>query len=311
MAISPAGVVGFVLQGRDADPRFAYVDTGGRIVAQFARTGDGPGEIRAAAGLWFDGDTLGAFDLMGMRVERYDGAGQPVGRIQLRGAAMPVGMQEGRLVVVAFDSAGPRLEGLEHDGEPSALIERDDPVADSLILLPFRATGGEGRITLPAAAVSGPTVIFADAWTYRVAWARQGRTVARFGAGSSPRLPTEAEIAEQRAGMEGWRGPSGQRMSPAVIDRQLQHFATTALAQFDRRSGYGMGVDGAGRLWIPRELPDSVAWDVLAPGRLLGTLTLPCGGGRNRGRSVNGVFVAMECEGAQDSVPMVRVWRIE
>jgi hypothetical protein len=100
-------------------------------------------------------------------------------------------------------------------------------------------------------------------------------------------------------------------MDPAAVERMVTHFATTAVPRFDRRPGYGMAFDGQGRLWIPRELADSVAWDILAPGSLLGTITLPCAGGNNRGRSVNGGFLAMECEAESDTVPVVRVWRIE
>jgi hypothetical protein len=98
-------------------------------------------------------------------------------------------------------------------------------------------------------------------------------------------------------------------MAPAAIEREVAHFAGVAVQFFDRRTGHGMAFDGEGRLWVPRELPDSVAWDVFAPGQLLGTVTLPCPGGENRARSLNGSFLAMECESPADSEPAIRRWR--
>lgn len=311
VAVGPNGALAFAISGKDADARIALVDSTGHIISSFSRTGDGPGEIRTIGSLWFDGDTLGAFDMMAQRATRFDPAGKLLDVSQIAGIGQPVGMTTNGLAVILFGENAPEFAVLTDDGSVASLIDRADPAYDSLVGAPFRALNTGAVPSIPALAIHGDIAAFADVWTDRIAWARNGRTFARFGEGTEPRFPTAAEVAAQLRSLEEWRGPDGKQMDPAAIARLAEEFPKQPVRVFDRRPGFGMAFDGKGRLWIPLEIADSVVWQVFTPGRLLGTITLPCGGGESRGRSVNGAFLAMECESPADSVPIVRVWRIE
>lgn len=309
VAVDDQGRVAFVLQGEGDDPRFAVMDPSGRIVSTFARTGDGPGEVRGVGSIWFDGDLLIAFGLSTMRIDRFRVDGTPVDQVRLAPTMVPMASIGDEFVGFDFGGEALALVRVQEGDDPAPLVPADEAY-DTLVRLPA-ARAAEGRSSAPAIAIRERLLAYADPWSYRIAWVRGGRTVARAGEGVVPSLPTEAEVAALRASASMWRGPNGRPMDPRAQDEAVERFASRPSPHFDRRTGMGMAFDGAGRLWIPRTVGDSVAWDLFAPGRLLGTLTLPCGGGRNRGRSVSGTYVVMECEEANDSLPRVRLWRIE
>jgi hypothetical protein len=163
MAVSPSGVLAFTISGKDADPRFAYLDSAGKVLATFSRTGDGPGEVRAIGGLWFDGDTLGGFDLMTQRATRFDRDGRVLEIIQIAGIGQPSGMGPTGLVTVLIGKEGPEIMAIAPGGEADPLLERGDAAYDSIVRAPFREVGEEDRMPMPALAVRGNTIAFADA----------------------------------------------------------------------------------------------------------------------------------------------------
>lgn len=184
MAVSPTGVLGFTISGKEDDPRMVFVDSAGRILKSFSRSGDGPGEVRAIGGLWFDGDTLAGFDLMTQRTTRFDRDGRMLATIQIAGIGQPAGMGPEGMVTVLIGNDGPEIVAIDAGGAAAPLVDRADLAYDSIVRAPYREIGKEDRIPMPALAERGNRIAFADAWTCRVAWARDGRVFARYGDGT-------------------------------------------------------------------------------------------------------------------------------
>jgi hypothetical protein len=289
----------YVLDGQLQQIRVYSPD--GRFEQAFGRSGDGPGELRAAMTLLMGpGDTLVVPDGRNLRFNRYAPDGSSLGSFRMV-------MEHGRPMGFRANASGVLAEQLR----PLSVLIPDQPVTkDSLDAIVLRATDGtvtdtllrfpSGRLLVPGAGTVGfqlyaaepvwdlaadSRLVFGAATDYRLSILDEGRLQRIITMPFERRPVTDADIAAVMGEMErrwdegGVPPDTRQRLGSRI------HFADW----FPPYQAVACGPDGT--TWVQQVKPPSALsadelkvyherpspdWDVFdGEGRFLGVVTMP------------------------------------
>jgi hypothetical protein len=279
MGVSDSGRIVYLVSQTDR-PMFRVVDSTGRRLQAFGRTGDGPGEFRGPLDLQLRGDSIRIFDGQRFKLLQFTWEGRLIREspalifdIPLAWIAdsvdhwMPSGMSARTAVPLIRRS---RIG----DSAGRAVIA---PTDSGLLAIPASSPGGKRLVRLSYAL--GPDRIYlADAFQYRIySYDLAGRPVARFGRDLPPhhRGPRElAETHEELVRASGFmRGPKGEKIALPDQRARLDTLDREVTPHFNRDP---LHVDRFGRLWVIGVTNDSTTVDVFADTTFLGRTVLPC-----------------------------------
>jgi hypothetical protein len=294
-------------------PRFATIDSTGRVIASWGRIGDGPGETRT--GWLLSGDTtvtlvstsppaVLVFSPRGKLLSDQR-AGQPQGGFPetVVGDSVDRSFSD-RLVGkthVLDDVQGPVTRACEYSACSRVLLPASDSVLRHVQLAAPRKDGDRWP---PYAAEPGRFVL-GDGVNYRL-WMfdDHGHVLYQFGRNVPRRQLTKSELAAAEAGWD-----NEHQADPAFDVGAARQYAThEVLPHF----GYlGIAFDGEHRLWVIGKANDSTFADVFADSTFLGRHMIDCTRGRTPA-AVRGRWLALLCnDSLNDVMPYrVRLFRI-
>jgi hypothetical protein len=285
----------------DEAPKFRVVDSTGRRLEAFGRSGEGPGETRMVVRIDVRGDTVRLFETGRFMLVELNSSGRFLRerRVPTHGIALewsadsvdhwnpyPVEGESDKAQVV-YRSAlggtiGRRLVGPEDSILAAAALKRGN---NAVLSIPY--TSDRDRLWI------------ADPWTYQIRLFNADGTqnvtfrpdipAARMG----PRqLRTVREqLARQPKFM---RGPNGERITLPDESGRLDTLEREAIRHFSRNA---LHVDTHGRLWVIGLLRDSTSVDVFADTTWLGRAMLPCYASPYGTRAALGPgWLLLECE---------------
>ncbi|MEO8480253.1 MAG: hypothetical protein ABI542_11550 [Gemmatimonadota bacterium] len=258
----------------------------GDTTIHFSRTGDGPGEVRDAALLNVQGDTLGAYDFANQRIARWTESGQPLGETRLQElviVSMPgrpgewLGMRHGRNGLLPVSLSIP-------DGKATPLVSTSDSFWTAV-------AKGDSREMSPliSAGVWDSGFLIADGQGYRIGeydW--DGNLRFMITPNPKPNLPDAARLEElvsewRRSGRPGKLSEAARRhYFKDTPEQWFSHLAPPRL-------------DGAGRLWVVGKQSGRTFADAWWRGTLLGRTWLDCPGPGARWQLTDNM-IAMTCE---------------
>lgn len=277
-AVSARGEVAYRATDNEG-PLFRIVDSTGRRLHAFGRSGNGPGEFRGALQMQVRGDSLYIWDNRRMTMLYYTMEGKAIGEVQA-----PIL----RIVAAWLGDSIDLLDTKRPGGREAADLAR------------FSITGGDGRTVIPATdsglqavtgaflarriiatlpyAVGAERIYLADPYAYRIySYDTSGRPLAAFGRALPPHHRGSRELAETREALiraqQPTVGPNGKRMDAPDFRARLDTLAKETTAHFTRTP---LHVDGRGRLWVIGTTNDSTTIDIFADTLFLGRKVLPC-----------------------------------
>lgn len=278
-AVSARGEVAYRATDNEG-PLFRIVDSTGRRLHAFGRSGDGPGEFRGPLQMQMRGDSLYIWDGRRMTMLYYTMEGKSIGEVKA-----PIV----RLVAAWRGDSIDLLDTKRPGGTEVANLAR------------FSVTGGVGRTVIPATdsglqavigairarqrivgilpyTVGTERIYLADPYAYRIySYDTSGRPLAAFGRALPPHHRGSRELSETRAGLiraqQPTMAPSGKRVDGLDFRNRLDTLAKETTPHFYRTP---LHIDGRGRLWVIGTTNDSTTIDVFADTLFLGRKVLPC-----------------------------------
>lgn len=293
-----------LMRTRDGTDHALILDTPGDTTIYLSRTGDGPGELRDAALLVVEGDTLFAYDMGNQRIARWTETGQTLGETRIQELAlMSMPGRAGEWLGMRLGRNGPLPVSISMaDGGVTPLVSTADTFWMSHAMAPSRE-----EAPLLSVGVWDGGFLMADGREYLIGgydWEGNLRFV--IAPDLEPNLPDEARLD---AVMAKWRrsGRPGGLSESAQRDR----FRTTPEQWFSHLAPPRL--DSKGRLWIVGQQSGRVFADVWWRDALLGRTWLDCRGADSRWQLAEDRIALICLPDPDDSVHDViyRLWRIE
>lgn len=305
VAVSPAGQVAFTHDGTAV----LIVDTTGNLVAAVGRSGEGPGELRAASPIELTSNSIHVFDMSQLKSASYN---LPSGKFEQEARftvpVVPRARAGSRGYFVLSGSESGTIVGILPDGGTTVapLIANADTTLS--VLFP---TEPDGKRTQPTVRLWQGGVVIANGKTYRIGlydW--EGQLVRVLSRDLEPVFPTESDAEARSKSLGTYRGPNGQRLDPAVVNKQSEEFKSKPVPYFTHTTA--LHSDARHRIWILGSSGDSTFADVFSTTGFLGRLALECDGFKN-GWSLSGDWLALVCAAGADAPDVdavIRLYRI-
>lgn len=299
LAVTLMGTVSFPT-GATAGSRFVTVDSTGRVIADWGRAGEGPGE--SWTGYLVSADTMVVFVATSPpAIQAFTPAGvllsdvrdQPVEGFPQVAVGDSIDRIFGQRLVgsssILADVRGPAIRHCIFGNCERVLVADDDSILNDVRLATPRRDG----LRWPPFAAERGRFVLGDGVGYRL-WMfnSDGSYEFEFGRRVRPRELSAAELQVER---ERWerRLRDGMNVDTQALKLQL---VTETIPHFGY---YSMGFDERHRLWVSGWAGDSTFLDVFADSSFLGRIMVPCS--RQRGAlGIRGHWLAMFCTDQDD-----------
>ncbi len=282
LQVGPQGNVLFV---NNATPstKLLLVDSTGKQIARFGRSGAGPGEVQMPLPLAMTREGIAVWDPGNGRMTEWDVKGT------FKRSVVPA--QQLQLV----DAAGTDLLGMHYDGKlwkPMSINRATGAVHELLLPSDTFLTAHFGG---PAAKGFSPTLgtwdngfVYSDPATYRIAFYRWNGSLVRVLSRDLPAFRASGARMDEFIGQM----TRGRNTDAAMLAKMRDQFSKMDLPFITPGSPARM--DAKHRLWILAMEGDSASADLFTADRFVGRLHLPC---RlfNGYWSVSGTWLALAC----------------
>lgn len=286
-------------------PLLVTVDSNGRVVSRWGRTGEGPGELHGDEFLHSGDSAIVLFESEGLIAKLFHADGElaserrnvPSGfASDLTGDSIDIwrgfrlrSQTDDRVVA---DRPGSLDRVCLKSGCQHTLLPADDSIVRRVQLASPRSGAW------PAIAAEEGRFVVGDGFAYRLwVFADDGHLEYSFGRAVPPRMATQRErdrLDSQIVRMI--RAPHGPRgtMSPGRLedDPRRALFRDEPLPHFQAQ---GVAFDEHHRLWVIGTVADSTFFDVFSDSTYLGRTTEACGG-RRLASALRGHWLALACE---------------
>ncbi len=269
--------------GEEATPMFRIADSLGHRLREFGRSGEGPGEVRQALQLRFEGDTIVVFASEPRKLAFFDQTGRPLGDVVLAPSVesgLPLAWVRDSFdawMGIPGDPASASRTAhrfaLAGDGGGRRLVGREDSIVASTLSPRI----GNGPMIVPYTATNDRFWV-GDPWEYRIrAFSVDGTPLYTIQPSVPPARLGPKQVAFVRASIERqpryMHGPNGEAL--ALPDRRgrLDTLDREVIPHFGR---FPLHVDHHGRLWVIGSSRDSITVDVFRDSTWLGRQSLPC-----------------------------------
>jgi hypothetical protein len=271
------------LTGEEANPMFRIVDSLGHGLREFGRPGEGPGEVRRALQLRFEGDTIVVFASEPRKLAFFDQAGRPLGDVVLAPSVesgLPLAwvrdsFDAWRRTDLGELNSADRVayRYARQGGEGRRLVGREDSIVASTLLPEI----GNSPMIVPYTATDDRFWV-GDGWGYRIrAFSVDGTPLFTIQHSLPPARMGPKQIAFVRASIERqpryMHGPNGEAIALPDRHGRLDTLGREVIPHFGR---FPLHADHHGRLWVIGSSRDSITVDVFRDSTWMGRQSLPC-----------------------------------
>lgn len=260
-------------------PLMRVVDSTGRRLAAFGRSGEGPGEWRLPIFIGVEGDTLRALD---------------TGRAKLIETRLDGTLVRERPALIGDIPLAWHADSVDHWQPPLPPYRNIDPVVirsligerpgrtlltagDSVFAAAIVKRGENPPLSFPFAATANRFWV-ADPWEYRVrTYASDGRPLQTFVANVPAARRGPRSLARVRDQLERrpkyTRGPNNEAVPLPDASARLDTLERERIPHFGRAA---LHVDAHDRLWVIGRSMDSTTVDLFRDSTHVGRVMLPC-----------------------------------